>query len=111
MTCWDGETLIRIAERLAGFAGGLFGGLMGGGGVGVGIGVGGALGTALGSVAFMIAFPVAIIGASYGAARSFFAAHVRKRRARMQVLLDQLAERVERDVAERTLSPSPPSSP
>ena len=111
VTCRDGETLIRVEERLAGFAGGLFGGLMGGGGVGVGIGVGGALGTALGSVAFMIAFPVAIIGASYGAARGFFAAHVRKRRARMQVLLDQLAERVERDVAERTLSPSPPSSP
>ena len=111
VTCRDGETLIRVEERLAGFAGGLFGGLMGGGGVGVGIGVGGALGTALGSVAFMIAFPVAIIGASYGAARGFFAAHVRKRRARMQVLLDQLAERVEGDVAERTLSPSPPSSP
>lgn len=110
VTCRDGETLIRIEERLAGFAGGLFGGLMGGGG-GVGIGVGGALGTALGSVALMIAFPVAIIGASYGAARGFFAAHVRKRRARMQVLLDQLAQRVERDVAERTLSPSPPSSP
>jgi hypothetical protein len=104
-----GETLIRIEERLAGFAGGLFGGLMGGGG-GVGIGVGGALGTALGSAALMIAFPVAIIGVSYGAARGFFAAHVHKRRARMQDLMDQLVEQVGRDVAERSLSP-PPSSP
>jgi hypothetical protein len=105
-----GETLIRIEERLAGFAGGLFGGLMGGGG-GVGIGVGGALGTALGSAALMIAFPVVIIGVSYGAARGFFAAHVRKRRARMQDLMDQLVEQVGRDVAERSLSSSPPSSP
>ena len=111
VTCRDGETLIRIEERLAGFAGGLFGGLMGGGGVGVGIGVGGALAGTLIPVAFAIAFPVVIIGASYGAARGFFASHVRKRRARMQDLLDQLAERVEREVAERTLSPSPPSSP
>jgi hypothetical protein len=111
ITARDGETLIRIEERLAGFAGGLFGGLVGGGGVGVGIGVGGALAGTLIPVAFAIAFPVAIIGVSYGAARGFFAAHVRKRRARMQDLMDQLVEQVGRDVAERSLSSSPPSSP
>jgi hypothetical protein len=112
VTVRDGETLIRIEERLAGFAGGLFGGLLGGGGGPVGIGLGGALGGALfGSAALAIAFPATIISASYLAARGFFAAHVRKRRARMQDLMDQLVEQVGRDVAERSLSPSPPSSP
>lgn len=110
VTVRDSQTLIRVEERLAGFAGGLFGGLMGGVGGAVGIGVGGALGGALGSVALAIAFPAVIIGASYGAARGFFAAHVRKRRARMQDLLDRIAEVVEREAAGE-LSPSPPSSP
>lgn len=111
VTVHEGETLIRIEERLSGFAGALFGGLMGGGGGGVGIGIGGALGGALfGSVVLAIAFPTVIIGTSYVAARHFFASHVRRRRSRMQELMDQLAERVEAEVAERSLSP-PPSSP
>ena len=111
VTVHEGETLIRIEERLAGFAGGLFGGVLGGVGGGLGIGVGGALGGALfGSVAMAIAFPVVIIGASYTACRHFFAAHVRRRRSRMQDLMDRLTERVEAQVSERTLSP-PPSSP
>jgi hypothetical protein len=111
ITVRDGETLIRIEERLSGFAGGLYGGLMGGVGGGVGLGVGAGLGGALGSLAFAITFPVIIIGASYLGARGFFAAHVHKRRRQLQDLLDQLAERVEREAAKRTLSPSPPSSP
>lgn len=111
ITVRDGETLIRIEERLSGFAGGLYGGLMGGFGGGVGLGVGGGVGGALGSLAFAITFPVIIIGASYLGARGLFAAHVRKRRSKMQDLMGQLAEQVERDMAERTLSPSPPSSP
>lgn len=110
VTVRDGETLIRIEERLAGFAGGLFGGVLGGGGVGLGVGVGLPAGLALGLLPAVV-LPVAIVGGAYLGTRAFFAKHVRKRRARMQDLLDQLAERVERDVAERTLSPSPPSSP
>jgi hypothetical protein len=94
----DGETLIRVEERLGGFAGGIFGGLLGGVGGGVGIGAGGALGGALGSVALAVVFPLVIISSSYVAARSIFSAHVRKRRRRMQELLDRLVERVEAEV-------------
>lgn len=90
-----GETLVRVEERLGGFAGGLFGGLLGGVGGGVGLGVGGALGGVLGSVVLAVAFPVTVIAGSYVAAREIFKAHVRKRRRRMEELLDRIAEAVE----------------
>lgn len=97
----DGETLIRMEERLGGFAGGLFGGLLGGVGGGVGFGVGGALAGALGSVAVVVAFPATIVAGSYVAAREIYRAHVRKQRRRMQDLLDRIEERVAR-AAERS---------
>ena len=106
----DGETLIRIEERLAGFAGGLFGGVLGGFGGGVGLGMGLPLGLTLGFLPGIL-LPVALVGGTYAGVRAYFASHVRRRRARMQDLLDQLADRVEREVAARALSPSPPSSP
>lgn len=95
----DGETLIRVEERLAGFAGGIFGGIVGGVGGGVGIGAGGALGGALGSIALAFVFPIVVITGSYLGARAIFSSHVRKRRRRMQELLDRLVEAVEAEVS------------
>ncbi len=97
----DGETLVRVEERLGGFAGGLFGGLLGGVGGGVGIGVGGAVGGALGLPIFAVAWPVTVITGTYVAARKIFQAHVERRRRRMQDLLDGIAEQVAREAAPR----------
>lgn len=96
----DGETLVRVEERLGGFAGGLFGGLMGGVGGGVGIGVGGAVGGVLGLPLFAVAFPVTVIAGTYVAAREIFKAHVRRRRRHMQELLDRIVEQVAREATE-----------
>jgi hypothetical protein len=101
----NGETLIRIEERLAGFAGGVFGGMLGGVGGGVGFGAGAALGTALGSVALAIAFPVVAIGASYGAARAIFRVHHRGRKRQMEELMSRLVEQIENELAGRAIPP------
>ncbi len=107
ITSRGGETLVRIEERLSGFAGGVFGGMLGGVGGGVGLGVGGALGGVLGSVALAVAFPVVIIGASYGAARAIFSAHYRKRKRHMEELMSRLVELIEIELAGRTIPPEP----
>ena len=99
VTSRSGETLVRIEERLSGFAGGVFGGMLGGVGGGVGLGLGGALGGALGSVALAIAFPVLAIGASYGAARAIFRVHYRKRKRQMEELMGRLVGRIEIELA------------
>jgi hypothetical protein len=98
-----GETLVRIEDRVGGLAGALYGGIVGGGS-GVGIGAGGAVAGVIGLPAFLIvAIPAGIIGSSYMVARAIFTAQVRRRRARMEELMDQIAMRVERSVHERTL--------
>ena len=97
----NGETMVRIEERLGGLAGALFGGFLGGVGGGVGLGAGGALAAVLGSAAFAVAFPLVVIGGSYAAARAIFADQVRKRRSRMEELMDRIVERVETEVAGR----------
>lgn len=103
----EGETLIRVEERLGGFAGGLFGGLLGGVGGGVGIGAGAAVGGALGLPLFAVAFPITIFAGSYVAAREIFKAHVRRRRRRMQELLDRIAEQVAREAVRDALPHEP----
>ena len=87
----DGRTLIRVEERLGGLVGALFGGIIGGGGAGIGVGLGAGLGAAIGSTVFAIGFPVAMLGGSYLLARTIYAAHVKKERARLQSLLDRLS--------------------
>ncbi len=100
----DGETTVRIEERMTGFAGGLFGGLLGGVGGGVGLGAGGALAGVLGSVALAFVIPVVAFGGAYAMARTIWVAEVKKRRRRMQDLLDRLAERIEAEVSRRQLT-------
>lgn len=100
----DGETTVRIEERMSGFAGGLFGGLLGGVGGGVGIGAGGAVAGVLGSVALAFVIPVVAFGGAYTLARTIWVAEVKKRRRRMQDLLDRLVERIEEEVSRRQLA-------
>jgi len=87
---------------MSGLAGGLFGGMVGGSS-GVAIGMGGAMGGMLGSVALGIALPALIIGGAYTGARKIFQAQVRRRTRSLDSLLRQIAERVEAEIAERTL--------
>lgn len=93
VTSRDGETHIRIAERLHQLAGGLFGGIVGGvgGGVGLGVGLGVGIG-ALGSALFAVAWPVGVVGLSYMTAREIFRVMVRNRRRALSDLLERLTE-------------------
>ncbi len=97
-----GRTLIRIEERLGGFAGGLFGGLIGGVGGGVGAGVGGGVGAALGSTLFGVGFPILMIGGSYLAARAIYASVANKEKAKLQALLDRVSGHAESVIEEAT---------
>jgi hypothetical protein len=89
----DGETRIRIEERLHQLAGQLFGGVVAGGGGGLGFGL--ALPIALevlGSAFLAVALPVTALGLSYGVARAIFRRVARRRRRALSRLLDGLTE-------------------
>ncbi len=87
----NGETRIRIEERLQGLASQLFGGMVGGGGGGLGIGVGIGVGVgALGSAAFAIAFPLGVTAIGYIAAREIYRVQVKGRRRALSALLERL---------------------
>jgi hypothetical protein len=104
----DGETRIRIVERLHQLAGSLFGGIMGGGGMGVGLGVGLGVGIdVLGSVLFSVAFPVGVIGLSYAVARSIFAARSRSRQRALARILDRLTRAVGEMAGPDSVAPPP----
>lgn len=107
----NGRTLIRVEERLHGLVGALFGGVVGGGGVGAGVGIGAGVGAAMGSSLFMIGFPVLIVGGAYYLTRTFYAAHVRKERGRLQGLLDQLSMHASSVIDERSLDPEIEAGP
>lgn len=92
----EGETLIRIEERMQQLAGALYGGIVGGlgGGVGLGVGLGVGIG-AMGSAIFATVFPAAVIGGSFWAARMAFGSTAHGRRRTLTTLLDRLTELVE----------------
>ena len=92
----NGETRIQAEERLHGYAGALYGGGVGGAGMGVGFGVGFGVGLgALGSPLFAAAFPVTLIGGLYVAMRQIMKSIGRKRRARLDGLVDRIARYAE----------------
>jgi ribosomal protein L13E len=96
VTSRQGQTRIRIEERLHQLAGGLFGGLMGGLGGGLGIGVGLGVGIeVLGSVAFAVAWPLGVVGLSFMGARTIFSAVSRRRQRELGRLHERLVELVE----------------
>lgn len=96
----NGQTHIRVEERLHQLAGGLFGGITAGVGLGVGMGVGVPVGVAaLGSVTFAFAFPLGITALSYLGAREIYRVLVARRRSILSDLAARLAETVTANVA------------
>lgn len=96
----DGKTLLRVEERLGGFAGALFGGVIGGVGAGAGIGIGAGVGAAIGSTLMAVGFPALMIGGSYYLSRAIYAAYVKKERGKLRTLLDQLSAHASSVIAE-----------
>lgn len=96
VTTGEDETVIHAEERLGGMAAALHGGLIGGVGGGVGIGGGVALATSMGSAVLAFALPVGVVAVSYAAARWIFSFEVGMRRERLEILVERLAERIER---------------
>ena len=104
----DGETQIRIDERLHGLAAGLFAGLLGGGGGGIGMGVGVGVGAGvLGSALLGIALPLGVIGGCYLIARSIFGTAARRRQQALAALMDRLAGIVEREIPRNETADDP----
>lgn len=102
VTSRDGETTIRIEERLHQFASGLFGGTVAGGGVGVGMGVGIPVGMqVLGSTLFAVAFPLGAVGLAWVGCRAIYRAVVARRGRALQDLLERLSEQVEAAIEKR----------
>ncbi len=95
----EGRTEIWAEERRHQTAGGLFGGVVGGAGVGIGLGVGLPIGLeALSSPLFAVIFPVVILGLTYGLARSIFRGTGKRKRAKLQRLVDKIAELARKEV-------------
>ena len=99
----DGETLIRLEERLHQFAGGLFGGVIAGVGGGIGVGAGVPLGVALGSVLLTTLIPLGVVGLSYIGCREIYRAVVRSRRTVISELMERVTSEVTACVASALL--------
>ncbi len=111
MVVRDGETLVRIDERLEGLAWGLHGGVVGGAGVGGGIGFGVPLGVAIGVAGAPILLPATVIVAAYAGARRIFHRMARRRRGALQALLERLSEVVRERSAGRLEGDGPDPLP
>jgi len=95
VTSRDGETRIRIEERLHELAKQLFAGMVVGGGSGIGVGLGVGLGLgALGSALFATAFPIGAVGLAYIGAREVYRLRVRSRQRALTALLERVREEV-----------------
>ena len=92
----NGETHVRLEERLGQFAGALFGGTLCGVGGGVGLGVGLPLAAALGSLLLGIPILLGVIGLTHMGTRPIYRAFVRRRRK----AIDEMMERVTREVTQ-----------
>ena len=90
----DGETHVRIEERLQQLAGGLFGGIMGGVGLGVGLGAGLPMGLAAGSALLSVLFPLGILSLSYMGSKEIYRALVKRRRTVIATLMERVTSEV-----------------
>ena len=98
----DGETHIRIEDRLDQFAVTLFSGTLGGVGGGVGFGAGLPLAAALGSLLLGIPILLGVFGLTHIGTRPIYRAFVRKRRK----AIDEMMEEVTREVTKAISSAS-----
>ena len=92
ITARDGQTEVRITERLDNLSTALFVGL-GVAGSGVGIGISGAIGMGeFGSIPLFAAMAVTAVTGFFGTARTLYTRSTRKRRRELQRLLGKLVE-------------------
>jgi len=92
ITARDGQTEVRITERLDNLSTALFVGL-GFGGSAAGIGISGAVGMGeFGSLPLFAAMAITAVGGFYGTARTLYMRSTRKRRRELQRLLGKLVE-------------------
>jgi hypothetical protein len=90
----DGQTTIRIQERLRSLATQLFAGIVVGGGSSAAILAGVFGGAVLASPVFAVVFAAGGLGASYGVARGIFGHKSRSRAAQLRKLIDLLSDHV-----------------
>ena len=98
----DGETHVRLEERLHQFAGALFGGTLGGVGGGVGLGAGLPLAAAMGSLLLGIPILLGVLGLTHMGTRPIYRAFVERRRK----AIDEIMERVTWEVTQAIASAS-----
>jgi hypothetical protein len=92
ITASDGQTEVRITERLDNLSTALFVGL-GVAGSGIGIGISGAIGMGeFGSIPLFAAMAVTAVTGFFGTARTLYTRSTRKRRRELQRLLGKLVE-------------------
>jgi len=92
ITARDGQTEVRITEKLDNLSTSLFVGL-GVAGSAVGVGISGAVGMGeFGSLPLFAAMAVTAVSACYGTARTLYTRSTRKRRRELQRLLGKLVE-------------------
>ncbi|MFC1790862.1 hypothetical protein ACFL0I_00125 [Gemmatimonadota bacterium] len=99
----DGETHIRIEERLDQFALALFGGTLGGVGGGVGLGAGLPLAAALGSLLLGIPILLGVMGLTHMGTRPIYRAYVGKRRKALDDLMDRVTRQVTSAISSASL--------
>lgn len=107
----EGETRIRVEERLHQLASGVLAGTTTGVGVGVGVGMGVPLAQFMGSVALGVAFPVGMIGLTYIGAREIYRTIARKRRAMGVKMLDRVVAEATDAIADARAAESEPERP
>ncbi len=92
ITARDGQTEVRITERLDNLSSALFVGL-GVGGSAAGVGISGAIGMGeFGSPLLFGAMAITVVSGFYGAARALYTRNTRRRRRELQRLLGKLVE-------------------
>ncbi len=99
----DGETHIRIEERLDQLALTLFGGTLGGVGLGVGFGAGFPLAMALGSLLLGVPIVLGTVGLTHMATRPIYRAFVGKRRKAMDEMMEKVSWEVTQAIASASL--------
>jgi hypothetical protein len=90
----NGQTLVRVEERLGGLVGGLFGGIVGGGGLG---GLGWIIPVCIAALHMPLLIPVFFVLWIYGSyllARGIYTKIRNERHAQLQALADDLADRL-----------------
>lgn len=110
VTSRDGQTYMRVVERLHQMASGLFAGTVAGAGVGLGMAAGVPLAiNVLGSGLLAFAFPMASVGLTLMACREIYRRIVRKREKAITAMMAAMVESASQSIADHAFrNPEPP---